>query len=283
MMNEGFPSAPKAKPEKEVVQEEKEWISTATTPEYWQPHQELPWSREYVGFQVAVARELATKSGLPLSKIGADYTTLFNPYVRPDLQTYTDVDSMSDEELVSLIHQGEIVHAQGQPPLPYHEYTRFGCFMYHAHAGEEEKGRVDIHFSNAELDETGPLGRDKIERRLQELKDVFTELHTNWPEAEYVRGDSWLYNVEAYRRLFPESYLANPEVDTTHEAILTQRTWGQFADDKMGLKKDIAEQFLANIRALEEITPADVREAMPYQALIVKASIADFYKKYGIE
>jgi hypothetical protein len=281
-MNERSPLARKQQPE-ELVQEESGWITTAKTPEYWQSRQALPWSRDYVGFQVAVARELSRISGRPVAEIGHDYTTLLNPYVRPDLQTYADVDSMSDEEITELIYQGEVQLAQTQPPIPYHEYTRFGCFSYHAHAGEERKGRVDIHFSNAEFDETGPLNSDKIDRRLHELRDVFTELHKNWPQAEYVRGDSWLYNLEAYRRLFPESYTANPEIDTSDVSIVTGRTWGQFADDKLGLKKELADTFLANIRELTVVTPATVREAMPYQALIVKAPIADFYKKYGIE
>jgi hypothetical protein len=49
------------------------------------------------------------------------------------------------------------------------------------------------------------------------------------------------------------------------------------------LKKDLAEQFLKNINALEKVTPETVMSALPYRALIMKAPIEEFYKKYGVK
>jgi hypothetical protein len=256
------------------------------SPEYWVPRQELPFSRDYIGLQVKVAQEVANRLKLPLSQVVDNYTTIFHSYIWPDTENYLDIDHMTENELTNAIYEKEKAHSEKQQPTEYHKGNRYGCFAYFPHTGgtgEELKGRVDIHFANAELDETGPLDREKIDRRLAELKEMFTQIKKTIPEAKFVRGDSWLYNIEAYKRLFPESYIGNAEIDTSPAALATGRTWGQFSDSHLELKEDLAKQFLKNIKELEEVTPEAVREALPLQALTVTAPIEDFYKKYGIE
>jgi len=276
---EGKPPAPKPKAEEAPASE-------VRTPEYWVARPELPFSREYIELEVKVAREVSERLRVPMSQIVDDYAPIFHAYIWPDTKDYLDIDTMSDDELADAISEKEKTHSAAEPLTEYHKGDRYGCFSFFSHTGgtgEELKGRVDIHFSNAEFDDTGPLSKDKIDRRLAELKDMFTEIKREFPEAKYVRGDSWLYNVDAYKRLFPESYTASPEVDTSRGALATGRTWGQFADSHLELKKELGEEFLRKVKALEEITPDTVRGALPYQALIVTAPIEDFYKKYGVE
>lgn len=108
-------------------------------------------------------------------------------------------------------------------------------------------------------------------------------IQKEFPECEIVTGDSWLYNIEAYKRLFPESYTAQTEVDTDVQAVGSGRLWGQFQDSHQGLKQELANVFLNNLRALEEVTPQTVLAAFPYQALKVQGRVGDFYEKYGIK
>jgi hypothetical protein len=43
---------------------------------------------------------------------------------------------------------------------------------------------------------------------MRELRALFTDLRRQHPEAETVQGGSWLYNLPAYRALFPPEYVA---------------------------------------------------------------------------
>lgn len=265
--------------------QEPEVSEKVPTPEYWIAHAESPYSKEYIEFQLEVTREIAERLGVTISSLGSQYTPILHPYIWAGTENYIDVDTIDADALTSAVYEREKKQADSQPLLEYNDQSRFGCFSYFAHTGgtgEDLNGRVDIHFSNAELDNEGPLTREKTERRLHELKDLFTTIKREYPEAKYVRGDSWLYNIEAYKRLFPDTYTEHTEVDTSQGALATGRTWGQFCDDKLGLKSELAEQFLDNLRALKEITPDSVREALPYQAFIVEAPIEEFYKKYGV-
>lgn len=83
--------------------------------------------------------------------------------------------------------------------------TRFGCFSFEPPDGE---GAVRIHFGNrVGSNDAGPLARENMERRLDELRDMFGHIRIAYPDAVSVRGGSWLYRVEAYRRLFPPDYV----------------------------------------------------------------------------
>ncbi len=280
-----MPNAPRIKPVAEVIEDTK-LTPQVHAPEYWVPRQEIPFSKEYIGLQIKVAKEIAQRLGAPLSKVADDYTTVLRYYTEPNTPDYIDTSTMSDEQAAEAIFEKEKTRLTREAPIKYSDYDRYGCFSFMTHTGgtgEDLKGRVDIHFSNKELDGTGPLDHEKINRRLKELKDLFTAIKKENPDAKYVRGDSWLYNIQAYTRLFPESYLAHPEIDNSEGALVTERTWGQFVDGHLQLKAELGEQFLKNIRELAEVSPETVRGAMPLQALIVTAPIEDFYKMYGVE
>jgi hypothetical protein len=78
----------------------------------------------------------------------------------------------------------------------------FGCFSYALWEGN----RVRLHFRNAG-DEPGVLHKDKVPERVAELKAMFGHLRRIVPATSTVIGGSWLYNIEAYRRLFPANFL----------------------------------------------------------------------------
>jgi hypothetical protein len=274
-MSEGIPKPPKIEKLTSSV------VDEIPTPEYWKENQEPPFSREYIGFQIRVARELANQTGMSVLEAAKAYTSLIHPYTWPDTDTYIDTSGLSDEELADAIFEKEREYYEKRPPTPYHENTRYGCFSENVHPDD---GVVDIHFSNDDFDDgTGPLQKEKIERRLHELKDLFTAIKRDYPEIKQVRGNSWLYNLEAYKRLFPESYTAKFETKTRDSSIETGRAWGQFSDSNRELKEDVAETFLKNIKALEEVTPETVLASLPYKVLTATGPIEDFYKKYGIE
>jgi hypothetical protein len=253
---------------------------STSAPEYWNEKQELPPSRDYIGFEIRVARELAERSGKSMLEAVKEYAPTARPYLWPGTEGYVAFDELSDEEIVDAMYEKEKKYAEESMPKPYHEEMRYGCFKYH---GSTDGETVDLHFSNEELEDVGPLSAEKTERRLRELSDVFTAIRKEFPQCKTVTGKSWLYNIEAYKRLYPKEYSASPEVDTDVSAVGSGRLWGQFQDSHKGLKQELAAAFLDKIRTLEEVTPEAVLAAFPYQALKVQGPVEDFYTKYGID
>ena len=79
-----------------------------------------------------------------------------------------------------------------------------GCFAY----ALLKDGRIRLHFLNAETDGHPPLGSERRGRRVADMTALFAHVKRTLHEPPRVIGASWLYNLQAYRRLFPESYLA---------------------------------------------------------------------------
>jgi len=73
-----------------------------------------------------------------------------------------------------------------------------GCFSYARLSG----GRIRLHFRNAETDGLSPLGIERRGQRLADLAALFEHVKRTLPEPLQVVGASWLYNLDAYRRLF---------------------------------------------------------------------------------
>lgn len=149
---------------------------------------------------------------------------------------------------------------------------RFGCFSYEVLTDQPV---VRIHFDNRDSDDgRGPLCAAKVERRRAELGEMFAHIRARHPQAEVVKGGSWLYNLDAYRRLFPPAYAASvfrPErlrLDGTS-------SWGQLLDFHGQVKPAIRQALLDNLSRLDVDAPW---EAFPLRALGAQCEIEAFYQ-----
>ena len=97
-------------------------------------------------------------------------------------------------------------------------------------------------------------------------------------EAETVSGFSWLYNIDAYKRLFPKRYIENCK--EIHGWFKTVALWGQFVDRGLQVKKDIALTFEKCIQTKNSIE--ELEACFPYKILQPKCEIIDFYTLYNI-
>ena len=93
------------------------------------------------------------------------------------------------------------------------------------------------------------------------------------PAAPGASASSWLYNLDAYRRLFPLSYLATAHVAAGRFQHMP--LWGQFVDRHGAIKEEPARQFLERLErqsspdALEQCFPASAaRGGRPGQDLL---------------
>lgn len=247
----------------------------------WVARPEQSPSREYVGFEIEVAQILAEKMDKPLVETARDYTTLLHQYLWEGTDNYIDAENMTPVELAEALYEREKKESAKRLPLEYHEDTRYGCFLYHH---QIDVPVVDIHFQNAESDTVSPLSVKNIENRRRELEDMLTEIKRDYPDTKEVEGRSWLYNSESYRHLFPDSYTEHREevIAETARDISGGSAWGQFMDHTLGLKKELADQFIANLKALDEVTPETIGKAFPLRTYRVRGPIEDFYTKYGI-
>jgi hypothetical protein len=117
-----------------------------------------------------------------------------------------------------------------------------------------------------------------VGQRRADLTALFAHVQRTLPERTQVVGVSWLYNLEAYRRLFPVSYIATARV--MKHRFRAMPLWGQFLDRHGGLKAQMTRPFLAR---LEQQTCVErLHECFPLQVLTVAAPVQEFYAFYGL-
>ncbi len=98
------------------------------------------------------------------------------------------------------------------------------------------------------------------------------------PDAIAVHGSSWLYNLEAYRRLFPMEFGLSVRTDTPH--LIARSLWGQFLRFDGRLNEERAVVFLERLNRLED--EHQHAQCFPHQILLTQAPIDLFYDFYGV-
>ena len=152
---------------------------------------------------------------------------------------------------------------------------RFGCFSFELLKPDDV---VRLHFSNRDsADGCGPLARIKADRRMSELRQMFGFIQAHHPTAHIVRGGSWLYNLEAYRRLFPPDYAAST-FEPERVRLDGTSSWGQLLDFRELVKPTIRQALLDNMRGLDITAPW---KAFPMRALGAQGEIEQFYRFYS--
>jgi hypothetical protein len=160
-----------------------------------------------------------------------------------------------------------------QPDLPARQ-PDFGCFSYEVWPGN----RLRLHFHNAETSDYGPLSRHRIDVRLSELRRMLGYVRRCIENPTTVVGGSWLYNIEAYRRLFPPAFLATARDSYVDYPFLV--LWGQFLDRNGQIKEDLAGQFLGCLKAQCDLE--GVKRCFPYPVQRLECPVQHFYEFYRV-
>jgi hypothetical protein len=154
---------------------------------------------------------------------------------------------------------------------------RWGCFSYDYY---DSMRAVHLHFGNLDEPEPGALSAARKEVRLGELGAMFAAIRREHPDVQSVRGHSWLYNREGYRRLFPPSYLASAMAERPN--LQARSVWGQFLQSDWQVNEETARAFEARVMQLSHVHEEAVVATFPYRELAVTGPIAAFYQMYGI-
>ena len=150
----------------------------------------------------------------------------------------------------------------------------FGCFSYVYPHNKSPAAR--LHFSNR--DPKGSLERSRKNARREELIQLVTHIKTHHPDAQLVRGGSWLYNKKAYCRLFPPAYIATIKQIDFEPGFMS--LWGQFLQDGNRVHARRMDQFLNDLATCESVEAS--YDCFPYKILGPECPIEEFYHFYGV-
>ncbi|MGE3268299.1 MAG: hypothetical protein AB7P40_06095 [Chloroflexota bacterium] len=240
----------------------------------------MQFSLEFLALQARFAERVAALSDLPLDQALFFYTSLPLRFGVP-FQDLTQTHPAWQAFLADLQETGELsqavaaAHERAQRSLLGLFPTRpqFGCFSCEYLPAERA---IRLHFANRDASEPGVLSEARVPARLAELAAMFKHVRSQYPEAHTVIGTSWLYNREAYRRLFPPEFTASlsPVPNDYHGFSL----WGQFLDRRGAVRADRRDAFLAGIKKARNLRK--LAGCFPLPVLRARADVEAFFRFY---
>lgn len=229
----------------------------------------------YFEVQLQLATRMAELTGISLGEAVRDYT---NFQKRIDLAAAEWPGFAARLEaasgLAARVAVTQIIfRTHGEPP-PTPGRERFGCFAY----DPPEDGVVRIHFNNRDTDAAGgPLISAKANLRRGELRTMVRRIAARHPDAKAIAGKSWLYNLEAYRRLFPPAYVATRALAPGPLRLTGTSSWGQMIDSREAIRPGVRDLLVANLTTLN---PAAPWTAFPLRVLATQAPLETFLAFY---
>ena len=241
--------------------------------------------RDHFALQLHFADVVAARAALPLTEVVEQYTNFYRRFgfgIWQDAPRVPEWDHYTAHLQTLATHDQRLAwtqtfYAQLPPERLPAGRQQFGCFGCDP---PDAEGRIRIHFTNHDTDGTSPLSRAKMGARRQDLHALFTYVQQTYAEtARSVLGESWLYHLEAYRRLFPPVYGASRVVQESNAHLQGQTCWGQFLDHRAAIRPVLREQLLANLATVD--LPR-LWAAFPVPTYTVQAPIQAFYDLYQV-
>lgn len=237
------------------------------------------YARAFFDLQLEFADRVTRLAGQPLDRVLLEYTNLyirfglgrdFDP-AHPTWREYLAGLGAADDGR-AWTHRFYLARgaAGSGPPVE----ATFGCFSYARSGGD----RVRLHFRNAETDGYSPLAIERVDRRLAELGALFAHVKRTLSRPVQVVGASWLYNLDAYRRLFPPSYVAT--IRAGGPRFQRMPLWGQFLDRHGEIKEGMAHRFRERLERQSSVE--GLEQCFPLPVLTAAAPVRELYDFYGI-
>lgn len=239
----------------------------------------MVYAQAFFDLQLQFAHKVTELSGRPFTDALLKYTNLyirfglgrdFDP-ANPTWQAYLDgLRDSHDRQAWTYRFYLTQAGAMAGPPV----IATFGCFSY----ALLPENRIRLHFQNADTEQHSSLSAACREQRRTDLTALFGHVQQTLGAHLQVLGASWLYNLAAYRRLFPPSYVATARVLT--DRFQSMPLWGQFLDRHGTIKASMTRPFLERLE--RQSSMEHLNECFPLQALAVEAPVSVFYDHYGI-
>ncbi len=238
----------------------------------------MRWSRAFVELVLHFAIRVAETGETPIEQALLTSTPLYLNFGldRPfDLQHPVWKEFLAGyrqaADPLTWTHSFYLAYAQDYEAAPY------GSFSYH---NEPAARTIRFHFfGDRDASGLGPLSKEREQARRNELAAMFADIRRAVPGAEAVRGRSWLYNVPAYRRLFPPEYVQS--ATPVQPELQFMSLWGQFLDRSWELQPEPATIFRE--RATAASTLDAVLTSFPLSVVAPRCHVDHFYAFYGID
>jgi hypothetical protein len=150
----------------------------------------------------------------------------------------------------------------------------FGCFSYDPPGAS---GILRLHFVPPENVAASPLAKANVEARTNELRAMFEHVRREESHATDVMGISWLYNIEAYKRLFPARYVESARRPEFPLHLNGSSSWGQVLNWRQAVKPAMRGALLARLSDLRVEAPWEI---FPYRALVARCEMGVFYDHF---
>lgn len=238
--------------------------------------------RAFFDLQVRFAREAAQLARVPLARALLDWTNL---YVRFGAGRAFDAKHPVWSAYIEGFPEAETFEHQCEwtgdylQRCPTHRaapdsVASFGCFSY----ALDPHGGVRLHFNARVENGVSPLDKAQIPLRRAELRQLIAHVGEHQPvTADFdLHGTSWLYNLPAYRRLFPEAYVASARPVARLRAL---SLWGQFLDRHGALREVQSAILLDRLKTLRHVD--EINHCFPLQALAVHAPVKLLHRHFN--
>lgn len=229
----------------------------------------LIYSVDFFAMQLRFASKVSEISGLPLAETLGTHTNIyvrlgmgpkFNP-TNPDWLEYVSALSAARDP-AGWTH--EVHRRRSHLPTGPEIAVSVGCFSY-ALIGQHS---VRLHFHAGPSLSDSPLSLANEKLRRWELATLLSKAAAS-DENTQVIGASWLYNLMAYRRIFPEPYICSLRpIEHTYERL---PLWGQFLNRDGAVRSGAVQQF--DSRLADAVSLSDLNSCFPYQVLSTSVPI----------
>jgi len=236
-------------------------------------------SVEFFDLQLRLAQRVAEISGVSLAEAVGSHT---NIYVRLGMGQGLDLTNSDWQdylaELATVHEKAKYTHAvharRLHIPTGPTLANAVGCFSY-ALIGQD---RARLHFHPGEHTSESPLSMENRELRQRELAALLSKLRASSSESMQIVGASWLYNLQSYRILFPEPYLASLQ-PVTHP-YQRMPLWGQFLSRDRRVRPEAQARFLEGIAKASSLSQLDL--CFPFSVLTTTSPAKWFYDHMGL-
>ncbi|HEY7356943.1 MAG TPA: hypothetical protein VH590_10775 [Ktedonobacterales bacterium] len=234
----------------------------------------------YFKVQLLFAQKIANVARIPPAEAILNYTAFYKMLgmegafdaTQPEWRAFID-GLREPEQHTAWTYQTYLAR---YPRIPkFTDFPHWGCFAYDYHP---DRQAIRLHFSNQDISGYGALSHERQAARMAELRLMFHHIQGAHPDAKWVNGGSWLYNWEAYRRLFPPAFGQSARVDEPH--LQFRALWGQFLRHTWQANEEAAADFLRRVERLQ--TREGVADCFPYQVLVTQGALQDFYEFYQV-
>jgi hypothetical protein len=237
---------------------------------------------EFFAFQLTFAQRVADRFGLEFAYTVQRYTTIAKGIRGADWEEYRV--GLQRADPVQWAYDWYLARRDPDPQpddQEFYGHVLFGCFYYEVR--NDEAGNATIirpHFiKNDELGRR-PLGKERLPARQRELRQMFHHIREHVPLVQTVLGNSWLYNLVAYRRIYPPAFTTNLPA-TAYEEFQYLALWGQCFDRNWQPKDEITDELLRRVDRLADL--AALQSCFPYAVLRPQCAISEFYRFFNTE